>query len=108
MATRHFPGFSLSINFSLQNGGFLLRQELAAECSISGPATLSAQSGGGTSECAHTVCYAPLAEARGLFCVQIGLPSPTRSGKLLGSPCAHCSISDGERSRGPPARVSCW
>lgn len=49
MATRNFPGFSLSINFSLQNGGFLLRRELAAERSISGPATLSAQSGGGTS-----------------------------------------------------------
>lgn len=98
VATRNFPGFSLSINFSLQNGGFLLSRELAAERSSSGPAMLSAQSGGGSGgEWAHTVCRAPLAEARGLFCVQIGLPSPTRPGKLLGSPCAHCSISGGER-----------
>lgn len=90
------------INFSLQNGGFLLSRGIgshARQLWASHALCLGWGAAGGWPWAAAvlTPCAAAPTEARGLFCTQIDLPSPTRSGKLLGSPCACCSVPGGGR-----------
>ena len=94
VATRNFPGFSLSLISLRKMEAFLLSRGIGSRALSS---RWGGGGGGGRGGCsARTVCRAPLAEARGSFHAQIGLPGHTRSGKLLGSSGACCSVPGGE------------